>query len=154
MVKAKKAKKEEKVVQAKRTASPVAKKRKTTTTIKAGWNTMAHLKLKRFTKDDNPKLTPGARRNRKKHPYKALVELDPSGRALCKLQYAVASLWKARFAMYWCWSTTRDIAMLAHCISRVFLESSRNEKSRTYRWNIFQFSGGWRLCWWFQGATW
>ena len=48
------------------------------------WNDMSHLSLKRF-QDDDPTLTEGAKRNRKEYPFVALAELDPSGRALCKL---------------------------------------------------------------------
>jgi hypothetical protein len=47
------------------------------------WNNMSHLHVKRFT-DDDPTLTPGARRNRMQHPHIALIELDPSGRSKCK----------------------------------------------------------------------
>lgn len=45
---------------------------------------MSHLVLKRFA-DDDPTLTAGARRDRVKHPHVAVAELDPSGRAVCKL---------------------------------------------------------------------
>ena len=45
---------------------------------------MSHLSLKRFA-DDDPTLTAGARRDRVKHPYVAVAEMDPSGRASCKL---------------------------------------------------------------------
>lgn len=48
------------------------------------WNSMSHLVLKRF-RDDDPTLTDGARRGRIKHPLVAKAELDPSGRAVCKL---------------------------------------------------------------------
>ena len=49
-----------------------------------GWNNMSHLLLKRFA-DDDPTLTAGARRDRIKHPNVAVAELDPSGRATCKM---------------------------------------------------------------------
>ena len=45
---------------------------------------MSHLFLKRFA-DKDPTLTPGARRDRVQHPHVATAELDPSGRATCKL---------------------------------------------------------------------
>ena len=48
------------------------------------WNTMSHLLLKRFA-DDDATLTAGAKRDRQKHPHIAIAELDPSGRAKCKL---------------------------------------------------------------------
>jgi hypothetical protein len=48
------------------------------------WNDMSHLSLKRF-RDDDPTLTPGAKRNRSRFNYLAIAELDPSGRAICKL---------------------------------------------------------------------
>ena len=51
---------------------------------KQGWNTMSHLTLKRFP-DDDASLTAGARRDRVKHPDVATAEIDPSGRASCKL---------------------------------------------------------------------
>lgn len=52
---------------------------------KKPWNDMSHLSLKRFAEDD-PTLTAGARRDRtEKHPFVACAEVDPSGRALCKL---------------------------------------------------------------------
>jgi hypothetical protein len=51
---------------------------------KSIWNGMSHLYLKRF-RDDDPMLTEGAKRNRAKFPYVAIAEMDPSGRALCKL---------------------------------------------------------------------
>ncbi|CAB9510429.1 expressed unknown protein [Seminavis robusta] len=49
-----------------------------------GWNTMSHLSIKRFA-DSDPTLTAGAKRDRAKHPHVAVAELDPSGRATCKL---------------------------------------------------------------------
>lgn len=51
---------------------------------KKKWNTMSHLFLKRFADSDST-LTPGAKRDRAKHPHLAVAELDPSGRAQCKL---------------------------------------------------------------------
>ena len=46
---------------------------------------MSHLSLKRFA-DDDPTLTAGAHRDRTdKHPFVACAEVDPSGRAVCKL---------------------------------------------------------------------
>lgn len=48
------------------------------------WNSMSHLSIKRFS-DDDPSLTAGAKRDRIKHPCVAKAELDPSGRAVCKL---------------------------------------------------------------------
>ena len=59
--------------------SPIIKKKN-----KKTWNTMSHLFLKRFADNDST-LTPGAKRDRKKHPHAAIAELDPSGRAQCKL---------------------------------------------------------------------
>jgi hypothetical protein len=47
------------------------------------WRTMSTPYLKRFA-DDDPTLTPGAKRNRNQHPYVAVAELDPSGRSKCK----------------------------------------------------------------------
>ena len=49
-----------------------------------GWNSMSHLRLKRFA-DNDTTLTPGARRNRAKYPNLVVAELDPSGRAACKM---------------------------------------------------------------------
>eukprot|EP00039_Didymoeca_costata_P003461 m.67907 g.67907 ORF g.67907 m.67907 type:complete len:154 (-) comp11918_c0_seq1:155-616(-) len=49
---------------------------------KPKWNTMGHLHIKRFAVSE---LTPGAKRSHAQHPYEVLVELDPSGRSLCKL---------------------------------------------------------------------
>ncbi len=43
---------------------------------------MAHLHLKRFADTDD--LTPGARRNRAEHPADVIVDLAPTGRAVCK----------------------------------------------------------------------
>lgn len=60
--------------------SPTIQKKKTT----SEWNTMSHLFLKRFS-DSDATLTAGAKRDRKKHPHVAIAELDPSGRAHCKL---------------------------------------------------------------------
>jgi len=37
------------------------------------------------TADDDPALTAGAKRDRKKHPHLVIAEHDPSGRAKCKL---------------------------------------------------------------------
>lgn len=51
---------------------------------KKHWNSMSHLVLKRF-RDDDPTLTAGARRDRIKHSSVAKAELDPSGRAVCKM---------------------------------------------------------------------
>lgn len=48
------------------------------------WNDMSHMSIKRFP-DGDPILRPGALRNRATFPYVALAELDPSGRASCKL---------------------------------------------------------------------
>lgn len=48
------------------------------------WNDMSHLSLKRF-QDEDPSLTAGAKRNRASLHYIAIAELDPSGRAICKL---------------------------------------------------------------------
>eukprot|EP00980_Cylindrotheca_fusiformis_P004563 scaffold975_cov90-Cylindrotheca_fusiformis.AAC.6 len=48
------------------------------------WNDMNHLFLKRFP-DDSPSLTPGAKKDRMKHPHIVVAELDPTGRAKCKL---------------------------------------------------------------------
>lgn len=45
---------------------------------------MNHLFVKRF-RDDDPSLTPGARRDRKARPHVAIAEKDPSGRSRCKL---------------------------------------------------------------------
>lgn len=44
---------------------------------------MSHMSIKRFD-DNDPKLTPGAKRNRALHPYVACIEVDPSGRSKCK----------------------------------------------------------------------
>eukprot|EP00977_Amphora_coffeiformis_P009365 scaffold2149_cov172-Amphora_coffeaeformis.AAC.7 len=65
----------------KRKAEPTVKQNKTK---KQRWNTMSHLSLKRFS-DDDPSLTAGARRDRINHPDVAAAEMDPSGRATCKL---------------------------------------------------------------------
>jgi hypothetical protein len=54
------------------------------TTIKPKWNTMSHLYLKRFS-DNDPTLTAGAKRNRAENPHIVVAEVDPSGRATCKL---------------------------------------------------------------------
>jgi hypothetical protein len=54
------------------------------THVKKGFPTMSHLFLKRFS-DSDPTLTPGAKRNRADNPHVAIAELDPSGRAGCKL---------------------------------------------------------------------
>lgn len=51
---------------------------------KKGWNDMSHLSIKRFAGDD-PSLTAGAKRDRASRPYVACAEMDPSGRATCKL---------------------------------------------------------------------
>jgi hypothetical protein len=55
-----------------------------TTSSSTGPKLLSHLFLKRFA-DNDPKLTDGANRNRTKNPHVAVVELDPSGRAKCKL---------------------------------------------------------------------
>jgi hypothetical protein len=52
--------------------------------MEKSWNDMSHLSLKRFG-DDDPTLTAGAKRNRARLHYLAIAELDPSGRAICKL---------------------------------------------------------------------
>ena len=62
------------------------------------WNTMSHLFLKRFA-DDDATLTPGAKRDRKKHPHIAIAELDPSGRASCKLCGGTISKSSLRFGL-------------------------------------------------------
>jgi hypothetical protein len=51
---------------------------------KVFYNTMSHLLLKRFA-DNDPTLTAGAKRDRTKYPYVAIAQMDPSGRATCKL---------------------------------------------------------------------
>jgi hypothetical protein len=56
-----------------------------TTTNNKTWNDMSHLSIKRFS-DDDPILKPGAIRSRTiQYPYVACAEIDPSGRAACKL---------------------------------------------------------------------
>ena len=65
-------------------ADASASVKKSTVQEKKKWNTMSHLYLKRFA-DDDPTLTAGAKRDRVKHPHLAVAELDPSGRAQCKL---------------------------------------------------------------------
>ena len=62
------------------------------------WNTMSHLFLKRFADNDST-LTPGARRDRRKHPHVAIAELDPSGRANCKLCGETISKSSLRFGL-------------------------------------------------------
>ena len=62
---------------------PAKQKKERSSDVK-GWNDMSHLSVKRF-KDDDPTLTAGAKRDRAKRPYVACAEVDPSGRAKCKL---------------------------------------------------------------------
>jgi hypothetical protein len=47
------------------------------------WNNMLHLSMKRFA-DNDPTLTPGARRNRQLLPHVAVIEKATSGRSKCK----------------------------------------------------------------------
>jgi hypothetical protein len=65
-------------------AKVTAHKGKTGTTKKGFTNKHSILFLKRFA-DNDPTLTPGAKRDRAKHPHLAIAEIDPSGRATCKL---------------------------------------------------------------------
>lgn len=91
--------KEGKQVTAKKAGiSPIIKKNKKKGSKAKAWNTMSHLFLKRFA-DNDATLTPGAKRDRKKHPHVAIAELDPSGRSSCKLCGDTISKSSLRFGM-------------------------------------------------------